>query len=400
MQISHRVNIFCNDLKHSHELALALQRAKVLNYFITGAGRNENKKSHNSFLELQSSSIIEYGWADLFRRVVNRLPISGEMQQQTSAFSENTMDEYVSRHFVKDVDALVGFSGSALKSFSLAKERGIKCVLDHPIIFSKNEQQILNEEISLNPDFAGTISGVLKNHVRLEKREEEIHLADLVLCGSYLAKQSFGHGKIKDEKIKLVPYGVDAEKFRCDRGEAFFKNNIIRILFAGNIGQQRGIKYLLEAIKQIGNKKIELTLVGDFSGPTAAYKPYREWFRHVPRVPHNLMRGYYAKADLLVLPAVSEGFGLEVLEAMASGMPVVVSENTGAKDMIEDGKEGFVIPVRDIDRLKEKILYFYESPIKVLEMGEFARKKALSHSWLYYQGNIKSIFDQLLEKQR
>ncbi len=396
-QISHRANIFHPGVQHSQEFAFALQQAKILNYYITTLGRANFTKARFSLSELDPSLVVRYPWPELFRFAFSQAYFPGYLKKQAAFFAGRVMDLYVSKHFVKDIDAIIGFSGSTLESFKEAKKKKIRRVLDQPALFTINARQILKNEAELNPDFAATIDEGLEDPAWQESRAEEARLADLIVCGSYLVKQSLEKEKIDSAKIRVVTYGVNAEAFACRRdGESFFKDNVIRILFVGTIGQRKGIKYLLEAIKKIGNKKIELTLVGNFYGPRAPYKPYAGWFRHVPQVPFSMMKSYYEKADLLVLPSVAEGFGLPVLEAMASGIPVIVSENTGAKDVVEDGKEGFIIPVGNVEPLKEKILYFYESPVKVLEMGENARKKAQHFSWLYYQGNIKAAFDQFL----
>jgi len=84
----------------------------------------------------------------------------------------------------------------------------------------------------------------------------------------------------------------------------------------------------------------------------------------------------YQEADIFVLPSVDDGFGMVVAEAMAAGLPVIVTENVGPADHIEDGVEGFVGPIRNPQALAAKIKFFYDNPDEVKKMSLASLKKS------------------------
>jgi len=99
----------------------------------------------------------------------------------------------------------------------------------------------------------------------------------------------------------------------------------------------------------------------------------------------------------LVLPSLADGFGMVVPQAMACGLPVIVTENVGAADIVTDGVDGYVVPIRDVAALKEKIRYLYEDPAARQRMSAAAVKKAGRHlSWDVYGDRLVSWLVGLL----
>ena len=118
----------------------------------------------------------------------------------------------------------------------------------------------------------------------------------------------------------------------------------LQVLFVGLLAQHKGIGYLLDAIDRLGSQ-VELTLVGRrFHANPRVDEACRRW-RWFETLPHSEVLDLMMEADVLVLPSLSEGFGLVVTEALACGLPVIVTPNVGASDLVRDGREGFVVPV-------------------------------------------------------
>ena len=90
------------------------------------------------------------------------------------------------------------------------------------------------------------------------------------------------------------------------------------------------------------------------------------------------------RADGLVLPSLFEGFGLVILEAMAAGLPVITTQNTGGPDVIEEDKEGFIVPAGSVEALRQKMEWFIKNPEKAIEMGKAAHRKAKEFTWEEY----------------
>jgi len=94
--------------------------------------------------------------------------------------------------------------------------------------------------------------------------------------------------------------------------------------------------------------------------------------------------------------SITEGFGITPLEAMAYGRPVIVADGAGMSELVTDGQDGFVVPIRDIDAIKNKITYFYDNPDEIKRMGDEARKTAMKYNWDLIKKEYIDIFEELL----
>ena len=159
-----------------------------------------------------------------------------------------------------------------------------------------------------------------------------------------------------------------------------------RILCVGAVGVRKGAETLIRAVDKLRGAA-ELHLVGVVEDGFRALLD-RLPLEHVVlvgAVPHHALVETYRGADIFCLPSVEEGFGMVVLEAMASGLPVVVSDQVGARDAIS-GEAGIVVPVADVDALAEALRAIVEDPQKRREMGERARQAAVggANGWEDY----------------
>jgi glycosyltransferase involved in cell wall biosynthesis len=102
-----------------------------------------------------------------------------------------------------------------------------------------------------------------------------------------------------------------------------------------------------------------------------------------------------------VLPSVYDAFGLVALDGMAAGLPVIVSENTAAgSDVVRDGVDGFVTPIRDVEVLKDRILRLYQDPALRSEMGKNAAERVKQFSWEVYENRLKEVIEQVIDSKK
>jgi glycosyltransferase involved in cell wall biosynthesis len=161
---------------------------------------------------------------------------------------------------------------------------------------------------------------------------------------------------------------------------ASFSESGFRILFVGLLEPWKGFHYLIDAYREVQAKDVELHLWGG-SGSRGVARYLDESLRLCPGLKIHAAEvrkaGYgavYGKASVLVLPSVSDGFGYVVAEAMASGLPVIASSACGASDLIEDGVNGFVTPVRDSQAIAEKLDLLIRNPSLMRQLGAAARR--------------------------
>jgi glycosyltransferase involved in cell wall biosynthesis len=213
---------------------------------------------------------------------------------------------------------------------------------------------------------------------------EEIDLADYIFCPSRYAKRTFLDQGIPAERLVVCPYGVDLATFdaasRPSGGDTF------RVLFLGRLCMRKGIHYLLEGFRQANLPDARLILAGPVDPAfRGILDRYRGSYEEAGPVPRTQVRERYLDADVFVMPSLADSYGLVVSEAMSTGLPVIVSENTGMADLITDGREGYVVPIRDSRAIAEKLTFLYENRDQLATMGAAAIATARSVDWNNYQ---------------
>src|SRR5204863_1907295 len=159
----------------------------------------------------------------------------------------------------------------------------------------------------------------------------------------------------------------------------------LKLLFVGSLGQRKGLSYLLEAITLL-KTPVQLTLLGrktaDNCRPLEMAVGQHRW---IPTLDHAGVLREMHEHDLLVFPSLFEGFGLVILEAMAQGTPVITTDHTAGPDVIEDGTDGFVVPIRSSEAIAEKLDMLARASEQLMSMKEAAKRKAQSRGWKNYR---------------
>lgn len=210
-------------------------------------------------------------------------------------------------------------------------------------------------------------------------------LADRCIVASRYARQALVENGVDAEIINVVPYGVDLDFFtpHAPKMEAF------RVLFVGQPLRQKGLHYLLEAWSRLKLPDAELRIVARNDRKNPILARYSGKFIFCEDLDWTRLRDEYRKADLLCLPSLSEGFGLVTLESLACGTPVLASNGAGSAELLEDGKDGFVIPAADLLALMAALESAYLDRPRLREMRVAARLKAEQFPWSRFRDNIR-----------
>ncbi|MDO9084090.1 MAG: glycosyltransferase [Humidesulfovibrio sp.] len=201
------------------------------------------------------------------------------------------------------------------------------------------------------------------------------------------ARELAAHG-INEDKIVVHPRGVDAERFQPGRRNGFFDTlglaRNFKLIYVGRVSREKGLDVLAEAFRTVHAHRpdIRLVIVGD--------GPYLEEMRAqldgLPAVFTGYLRGSdlaeaYAGADLFVFPSATDTFGNVVLEAQASGLPVVVTSSGGPREAMQPGRTGLVVPPRDAKALALAVLELALDRNRLSVMGMQARRFAAKTSF-------------------
>jgi glycosyltransferase involved in cell wall biosynthesis len=219
-----------------------------------------------------------------------------------------------------------------------------------------------------------------------KRREDEWAIADLIMINSEWSRQALIRQGVPQDKLVVVPLAYEAPpvKGRETRDEGFnssFRSQVssftkkkpLRVLFLGQVILRKGIQYLIEAAKLLKDESIHFDVVGSIgiSREAVASAPENMTF-HGP-VSRDHTEEFYLKANLFVLPTLSDGFALTQLEAMAHGVPIVSTPNCG--EVVSDGVDGFIVPAGDTMALAEAFQLLLQDPEKLREMSEATKAK-------------------------
>lgn len=293
-----------------------------------------------------------------------------------------------------DSDIFIGLSSFCLQAIERAKDLGQVTIVDHGSLHQRTERRLLEEECRLH---GLPLEVELAPQWLIDKEDEEFSAADRVMVLSETAKRSFIEEGIDGAKIFVNHCGVDLSQFSPPNSE---QNGCFRIIYCGNISLRKGIHYLLQAFSELKLDNAELWLIGSMPSPSFGrlIEKYKsEKVRFLGTFQQGELRQIYTQGSVLVLPSLADGFGLVVPQAMACGLPVIVTSNVGAADIVTEGVDGYVVPIRDVSALKEKIRILYEKPVVRQQMSLAASKKARSHlGWEAYGDRLVAWLGSLI----
>jgi glycosyltransferase involved in cell wall biosynthesis len=182
------------------------------------------------------------------------------------------------------------------------------------------------------------------------------------------------------------------------------EDDIFRIIFAGQILPGKGIHYLLQAFTELDLPDSELLLVGRIDGSmqeiVKEYTRKSQMIKSIGNVPKLELNRYYSSASVFVLPSLSDAQPLACLEAMACGLPIIVTENTGTQEIIREGKDGFVIPIRDTEAIKEKISILYQDEKLRKNMSRSVQERIQEFTWEKYGEGLIAIYQEIQKRER
>jgi glycosyltransferase involved in cell wall biosynthesis len=132
----------------------------------------------------------------------------------------------------------------------------------------------------------------------------------------------------------------------------------------GNVGLRKGIPYLLEAFARLKHPNKRLRVVGAMSRemPPVVERLPKDNVEILGILPQQQVAEMMSQSHLLVLPSVEEGLALVQGQALACGCPVLATTNTGGEDLFQDGVEGFIVPIRDVDALLHRMEQIADDP--------------------------------------
>lgn len=344
----------------------------------------------------QSKSFYEFG-----RLLASKFKLGFLLKHESGFFCIDNVylrhDKWTADNLAKaKKEGLLGvyaYEDGALTTFKQAKQLGLYCIYDLPIGYWKSARLLMQKEFDLNPDWSSTLTGFNDSEEKLHKKDEELALADVIFVASSFTKKSLEEypGKLAD--IKVIPYGFpDVTKQK--KYEPLEKRKL-KVLFIGGLSQRKGISYLFDAVEGLEDK-VELTIVGHKSVENCnALNLALEKHNWIPSLPHDQVLECMHEHDVFVFPSLFEGFGLVITEAMSQGIPVITTDRTAGPDLIEDGKDGWIVPAGSSIAIKEVINQILDTPEILQQFGQAAQNKAQTRPWSIYGQEMADALSSL-----
>lgn len=389
--------------QHSHRLAQALHTEGWLHSYWTLLPDERSLDWLPPFiLERLPSSIRRNSLQELPRDKVHLLPGPLIAQKLASRFSNlgarllgeyiawAAFDQWVASQLPKQRPRIVvGYEMCCAETFCVARSLGIKCVLDAAAVHYDFQDRALTESQNSLLTWAG-------RQLR-SRKSAEIALADQIICVSEFAKRAYVAAGVDPEKITVNAVGGDTKLF--SQSSTLQRSGPVKFIFAGLPATHKGLDLLISSFEWLVSQidGVELHIAGDSMLAERFVDHSLKGLKLHGKLSHGQLVDLLSRMDCLVLPSRLESFGMVVVEALAAGVPVIVSDHVGAAEAVKEGVNGWIIPSDDSEALYLRMLACCENIDKVRTMRVACTESARAYDWAHYSRRAVEIFSPLLQ---
>lgn len=282
--------------------------------------------------------------------------------------------ELVLQHGFGQATGVYTYNSAGLEILRHARDRGIKTVMEQTIAPIEIEHQLLMQEQDAFPDWEEPLIQD-KYRTQLAAREQaEWEQADVILCGSEFVRDGIKACGGPGERCIIVPYGVDSY-FQVT--EKPLQSRPLRVLTIGVISLRKGSPYVMAAAKALKGTA-EFRMVGSSGILPDALQCLHECIDVLGPISRTEILSQYAWADVFLLPSLCEGSATVCYEALACGLPVITTSNTGS--VVREGVDGFIVSIRDPEAIVQKLQLLAAKPQLLQAMSRQAHLRSLEYT--------------------
>jgi glycosyltransferase involved in cell wall biosynthesis len=273
-------------------------------------------------------------------------------------------------------------------------------------LLMRGSAHILEQDHLLRDEEARTSTSLDRPSAWMCAREQrEYALADHIVVLSSFAARTFAKWSIPISRVTSVPLGVNVRSFTPSR-ESFTRRRQraldgepLRVLFVGSVSLRKGWWDLAEALAQLHDAPVATTIVGPVAPEAVGL---------VERLPRNVtvvgkvaqreLPGFYERSDVFVFPTIEDGFGLVLAQAKAAGLPIITTDHSAGGDLIADGRDGWLIPIRSPQTLVSRLRWCTEHRAELAAMSEDVVQRFRPRDWSEVAGDFEALCDRLLTR--
>ena len=303
-------------------------------------------------------------------------------------FSYQSLDKRLAKKLPKSKCNIIHcYEDGALKTFEKAKELGVFRSYELPIAHWKTVRLLLAEEAERYPDWEPTLESTREPEEKLLRKEKELELASCITCPSKFVLESIPEKIRQNTSCQIAPFGSTFSD-RVISPKKLVRNDKLKLLFVGSMSQRKGLADLFQAMKLVNSAHVSLSVLGTPSLPMPFYREAYPHFEYLSPCSSTEVKRAMMDHHVLVLPSIVEGRALVQQEALACGLPLIVTQNAGGEDLIEKKRTGFLVSIRKPEEIAGKIDWFIRNLDKLKDMSEFCRNKANEYKWSEYARSI------------
>lgn len=397
--------------RDNYQLPLALNESHLLEAFLTDLYFRDKKHDllsigfrmlPNKYAQLRYSRDLDQDHVN----IMYDMALIFTLKATILKWKLNELNRYTNIKFGQAARILAYETGSALLMYSFYASSAFKPgknLPDYRFLFSlqahpKSLRRILEQELevankgyrSLKESYEFSLTDT-----QFEEFSNESAWANGWLVSSSFCKNTLIENGVPAKRIHVVPYGVSAKQVPIVNHT---RKDSFTIGYVGSVIQLKGISYLLEAVRKLKSRHMQVRIFTRQLGFPELLSGYDD-------IDIDIVTGLsgidlfkeLSQLDVFIFPSLGDGFGHVILEAMACGVPVIATTNCCGPDIIQEGVNGFIVPIRDPDAISERIEWCLANRNTLKQFGELARSRAQAFTWKRFRTNLVEAYMKMVD---
>ena len=371
---------------HHFDVAKVLEKNNQLSKIISGYPwlKLKKEKVSKKFVEAQ-------GIYRILREPILRNSRFKKIDNILNILSAKNLDNKTSKIIDqnKDVNVFIGQSQCGLKSGIKIKEKNKIYICERTSTHIEFQNNILKEEYqNLGLKYYDI------DNWYIDREKQEYSESDIILVPSTFVKKTFDEKNLS--KVRVLEFGVNTKNFFRDinikKSDKHFD-----ILYLANKSVRKGFHYVIEAFKKFKHPYKRLHIVGSNTSDQNYFKDKTSDDNMIiyGHVDHLKLNTIINLCHVYVLPSIEDGFATTILQVASAGCPVIVTENTGGGDFVRRSNCGFVVPIRGVESIVDKLTLLADNKILLNQLSENAKNYSLVNNWEKYFNKLETIIEQI-----
>ncbi|MDZ4788033.1 MAG: glycosyltransferase [Blastochloris sp.] len=350
--------------------------------------------------EIPFNKIRNFPCGEILRLASTRIEPSGRLGDWVWFQTETGFDRKVARTLHKNLKAVYGFENCCLTTFKRATTLGLPKIYEVLAPELGFVQAALEKQVQTFPELRTPFYEFtrLRALERIKRKHDEWNLADRIICASRFSRDTYAHAGLDVEKVRIVPYGAPIP---CPREQVLnggsSPDKPLNLIWVGTFGLRKGAHLVLEAWRQgaLGRHAV-LHVFGKKELPLSLTFPTPQGIHFHGTLPHEVLMKKYQEADALLFPTLCDGFGLVASEAWSRGVPVITTNQAGASEQLQSGKNGILIQADSAQAIHDVVVWCHAHRQDLRTMRGAAWQTASAWQWSDYRKALRMAVADLV----